>query len=128
MTTNIKNFTDLETWRSAHRLVLLIYKITNTFPNHEVFGLANQMNRAAVSVTSNIAEGFGRSSFKEKGRYYLMARGSLYEIENQSYIIHDLKYITTELFNELFQQTCLTQRLLNALINKTKLLGVSKVV
>lgn len=128
MLNTIKNFTDLETWKSAHRLVLLTYSMTKNFPGHEIFGLASQMNRASVSVTSNIAEGFGRSSFKEKGRFYLMARGSLYELENQTYIIHDLNYVTTELFNELIQNIGTTQRLLGGLINKTKLLGVSKIV
>lgn len=123
----IKHFTDLETWKTAHLLVLMIYKVTKSFPSHETFGLSSQMNRACVSVTSNIAEGFGRSSFKEKGRYYSMSRGSLYELENQSYIIYDLKYIDTELFNELLQQIRITQRLLSALINKTKLLGTSKI-
>lgn len=125
MKQEIKNFTDLETWKTAHRLVLLVYRITGSFPRGELFGLTSQMNRVAVSVTSNIAEGFGRSSFKEKARYYLMARGSLYEIENQSYIIHDLSYVTEEFFLELLEAIQLTQRLLNALINKTKLLGSS---
>lgn len=128
MKQQIKNFTDLDTWKSAHQLVLSIYHITGLFPKNELFGLTSQMNRAAVSITSNIAEGFGRSSYGEKVRYYLIARGSSYEIENQSYIIHDLNYISEQRFLALLEEIQLVQKLLNALINKTKSLGVSKVV
>jgi four helix bundle protein len=119
----IKHFTDLETWRVAHRLVLFVYSITRSFPNHEMFGIVRQMNRASVSITSNIAEGFGRMSFKEKYRFYLTARGSLYELESQSYIICDLEYLAPESFQELFQLIQSSKRLLNALIKQTKRLS-----
>ena len=59
----IKDFTDLETWKKAHELALMIYKVTERFPRSEVFGLVSQIQRAAVSITSNIAEGFGRQTF-----------------------------------------------------------------
>jgi len=59
----IKSFTDLNTWKEGHRLVLMIYEITKEFPREEMFGLNNQLRRAAVSITSNIAEGFSRHSY-----------------------------------------------------------------
>ena len=66
MEKKIKNFTDLETWKEGHKLVLLIYEATRLFPKEEKFALIDQMRRAAVSITSNIAEGFSRQSKKEK--------------------------------------------------------------
>lgn len=62
----IQSFTDLRVWQEAHRFVLLIYKITKAFPKEETFGLVSQMKRAAVSITSNIAEGFSWHSSKRK--------------------------------------------------------------
>lgn len=62
----IKEFTDLLAWQEGHRLVILVYKSTNSFPKQEVYSLIDQMRRAASSVTSNIAEGFGRQGIKKK--------------------------------------------------------------
>ena len=64
MQTKIKSFTDLIAWRKGHKLVLMIYKISDSFPPKEVFGLTSQMRRSAVSVTSNITEGFSRNTSK----------------------------------------------------------------
>ena len=79
----IKSFTDLQVWQEGHKLVLLIYKVTKKFPKEELFGLTNQIKRAGVSITSNIAEGFSRQSYKEKLQFYYMSLGSLTEIQNQ---------------------------------------------
>lgn len=62
----IRKFTDLKTWQEGHRLVIFLYKLTDKFPQKEQFSLTDQMRRAVVSVTSNIAEGFGRNGKKEK--------------------------------------------------------------
>ena len=66
----IRNFTDLIAWQEAHKLVLLTYKITNNFPQKEIYALTSQMRRAVISVTSNIAEGFSRKSSKEKIQFF----------------------------------------------------------
>lgn len=76
----IKSFTDLTVWKEAHELVLLIYSLTKDFPKEELFGLVTQIRRAVVSITSNIAEGFSRNSYKEKAQFYAMALGSLTEV------------------------------------------------
>ena len=80
----IKSFTDLKVWQEGHALVILFYKIAKKFPKDELYSLTNQMKRAAVSVTSNIAEGFGRQSYKEKVQFYYLAQGSLIELKNYS--------------------------------------------
>ena len=116
----IKSFTDLITWKEGHKLVLMIYKITKSFPKEEKFGLVSQLRRAAVSITSNIAEGFSRKSDKEKTQFYLMAKGSLTEIQNQILIAKDVAYIGKKEFNELADQTIKVNKLLSGLIKKVK--------
>jgi len=76
MEKKIKSFTDLNAWREAHKLALIVYKITKDFPKEEMFGLTSQMRRAVVSITSNIAEGFSRQSYSEKVQFYSIAQGS----------------------------------------------------
>lgn len=116
----IQSFTDLDTWKEAHKLVLMIYKTTKEFPKEEIFGLVSQMRRAAVSVTSNIAEGFSRFSYKEKIQFYSMALGSLTELQNQLLISRDVGYLSKDDFESVFQQSVSVQKLLNAFIKKTK--------
>ncbi len=82
--------------------MLAVYKITKKYPNEEKFGLANQSRRAAVSISSNIAEGFGRFSSKDKFHFYTMAKTSLAELQNQLMISRDLDYISQEQFSELY--------------------------
>lgn len=96
----IKSFTDLKAWQKGHELVLLIYKMTRTMPESERFGIISQMQRAAVSVTSNIAEGFGRSTGKDKDHFYTMAYGSLLELQNQLLVAKDLGYMRPEEFKK----------------------------
>ena len=112
----IKAFTDLNSWRESHKLVLLTYKITNKFPNSEVFALTNQMRRASVSISSNIAEGFSRRGLKEKVQFYAMSLGSVTELQNQFYIAKDIGYIDSDKFRMLFDQSIVVHKLINGLI------------
>lgn len=82
----IQSFTDFDGWKEGHKLVLMMYKITDTFPQKEMFGLVSQMRRCVVSITSNIAEGFSRQSYKEKIRFYTITQGSVTELQSQLYI------------------------------------------
>jgi len=116
----IKSFKDLIAWQEAHALALLIYKWTKSFPTSEKFGLTSQIQRAAVSVSSNIAEGFSRISSKEKINFYYNALGSLTETQNQLLLAKDLLYINTESFNQLDQQTIVVSKLINGLIKHIK--------
>ena len=116
----IKSFTDLNAWKESHWLVIEIYKITNKFPKEEQFGLTNQIRRAVVSITSNIAEGFSRQSLKEKAQFYSMALGSLTEVQNQLLISRDIKYVDDEIFDKVADRTVVINKLLNGLIKSVK--------
>ncbi len=116
----INSFTDLNAWKEGHKLVLEIYKITQKFPKEELFGLISQLRRAIVSFTSNIAEGFSRTSYKEKLQFYYTALGSLTEIQNQLLIAKDIDYITKIEFNLLAEQTVKISKITNGLIKSTK--------
>lgn len=115
----IKSFTDLIAWQEAHKLVLMVYKVTQSFPKEELFGLVMQLRRAVISVTSNLAEGFSRSSAKEKMHFYSIALGSHTEVQNQLFASRDLKFIELEEFNKIADQTVQVSKLINGLIKST---------
>ena len=112
----IQSFTDLNAWKEAHVLVLNIYKETKKFPDDEKFGLTNQMRRSAVSITSNIAEGFSRKGTKEKIQYCYLALGSLTELQNQLVISRDIGYISNTDFKLLAEKSIIVSKLINGLI------------
>ena len=90
------NFRKLDIWIDSVELADIVYTITDSFPQTELFGLASQMQRAAVSVPSNIAEGAGRDSDKDFTRFLAISLGSLYELETQIEIAHRRAFLTTE--------------------------------
>lgn len=116
----IKEFTDLIAWQEAHKLVLLVYSTTKTFPKEELFGLTSQMRRAAISITSNISEGFGRNGYREKVQFFYIAHGSVTELKNQLILARDLKYISSENFDKIMGQLTTAHKLLQGLLKKTK--------
>ncbi len=117
----IKSFEDLQVWQEGHRLVLVIYEISADFPKNESFGLTSQIRRAAVSVTSNIAEGFNRKGTKDKLQFYYISIGSLNEVKSQLIIARDLQYINNKKYDNIEEMICLVSRLLNGLIKSMKL-------
>ncbi len=116
----IRSFEDLDVWQQGHALVIVIYDLTKGYPKEEVYGLVSQMRRSAVSITSNIAEGFGRFSIKEKAQFYLIAKGSLVELHNQLLISRDVGYISPEITATTIEQLTRVHKILNGLITKTK--------
>lgn len=112
----INSFTDLNAWKEGNKLVILIYTITKDFPKEEIFVLVSQIRRAAISITSNIAEGFSRRSLKEKIQFYYLSLGSLTELQNQLYISRELGYIKVDVFKEIASQTVVVSKLINGLI------------
>ena len=114
----IRSFTDLIAWKEAHKLVIFVYKITKQFPKEELYALGDQMRRCAVSISSNIAEGFSRKTNKEKAQFYSMARGSITELKNQLMVARDVEYITKEKFKEAACLSVLVHKLVNGLMKK----------
>lgn len=101
-------------------MVLIIYKATKDFPKEELFVLVNQIRRCVVSITSNIAEGFSRKSYKEKIQFYSISLGSSTELQNQLLIARDLKYIKSSEFEEIASQSITVNKLINGLIRSCK--------
>ena len=115
----IREFTDLVAWQKAHELAIDIYSATKKFPKEELYGLTSQMRRAAVSISSNIAEGFGRIGYKEKMQFYYISHGSLTELKNQLLIARDIGCLADEEFNHLDTVLIHVHRLLRGLLKKT---------
>jgi len=112
----VVRFTDLIAWQEGHKLVLRVYDLTKRFPSEEKFSLTSQIRRAGVSVTSNIAEGFGRRSNKDKLHFYTMSRGSLLELQNQCIIARDIGLTDVASFETLEEQIIIVHKLLNGLM------------
>lgn len=116
----IKSFTDLVAWQKSHTLAVEIYRHTREFPKEEVFALTSQLRRAAVSITSNIAEGFGRRTKADRTHFYDMARASLAEVQSQLLIARDVDYLEQSKFNSLAEKSVECHKIITGLINATK--------
>jgi len=99
---SIERFEDIEAWQKARELTREIYRITNQGAFVKDFGLRDQIRRAAVSIMSNIAEGFGRGGNKEFIQFLSTAKGSASEVEAQLYVALDAEYITKDQFQQLY--------------------------
>lgn len=103
-------------WQKSHSLVIETYKFTKSFPSSEKFGLTDQIRRSAVSITSNIAEGFGRGSDKDKSRFLMIARGSANELLNQYIIARDLGFIDESTLDDFEGKLVEVQKMISGLI------------
>ena len=101
----IRTFKDLKVWQKAHELALAVYQTTKHFPVEEKFGLITQLRRAAVSVVSNLVEGFRRKSLKDSLNFYNIADSSLEELKYQLILSRDLKFIAPDQFNNIYSLT-----------------------
>lgn len=110
----ITSFTKLVAWQQSHKLVIAIFAACKAMPRSD--SLRNQMERSAISITSNIAEGFGRQSKQDKKHFYVMARGSAYELQNQLLIARDTKKISEEDFHYMATISLDSIRLLHGVI------------
>lgn len=111
----VSDFEDLVVWQKARSLSGAVYRLTHTAAFRRDFGLRDQIQRAAVSVMSNIAEGFERNSRREFARFLTIARGSLGEVRSQLYMARDLEYVTEEQFVQLRDRCMEVKRMLVAL-------------
>lgn len=114
------SFKDLRVWQEGIKFVVEVYRATAQFPRHELYGLSQQLRRAAVSVPSNIAEGKGHRSDQEFGRFLLHARGSLLEVQTQIVIAQELQYLNSEEGKRLLALADAIGRSLNGLINSLR--------
>lgn len=114
------DYTELDVWKYSRELVKLVYQLTKSFPNEELYALTNQIRRSVVSVPSNIAEGIGRQSNKETIHFLYIAKGSLQEVETQLYLSYDLEYISEEKLNFILEKVISNKKLLNGFINYYK--------
>ena len=112
----LKNYKELKVWQKSYQLCLEMYKATKTFPKNEGFGLTSQMRRAALSIPSNIAEGYGRKTTPEYVRFLYIAYGSTCELETQLLLSGDLGYLSKESLLELQGDIGEVERMLKALI------------
>jgi four helix bundle protein len=113
----IKNFRDLKIWQSGMEIVIIIYTLTSKYPKEELFSLVSQMRRAAVSMPSNIAEGFARQHNKEYVQFLYISLGSAAELETQIEISFKLNYINESSKNELLDKINQFSRMTTSLIN-----------
>jgi four helix bundle protein len=116
----IKSFTDLKAWQSSRVLVKSTYKLVEKFPPSEQYGLTSQMKRASISIASNIAEGFKRDTMRDKIHFYIMAHGSLTELQNQIILAQDLSFATSAHSKPLAELSSETDKLLTGLIRASK--------
>jgi len=114
----MRDFRELRVWEKAHQIALLTYKATHNFPSEERFGLTAQMRRCAVSIPSNIAEGAGRRSDADFGRFLQIAFGSASELEYQTLLSRDLNLLMTPEADDLSARLDEVKRMLSALIKK----------
>ncbi len=116
----LKNYKELKVWQKAYQLCVEIYKITKNFPKEERYGLTSQIRRAAVSVPSNIAEGYGRKTTPEYIQALYIAYGSNCELETQLLLSGDLDYIKGENLKKLQNDIGEVERMLKGLIKSLK--------
>ena len=116
----MKDFRTLKVWEKSHALTLSIYKATEKFPKQEMYALTNQIQRAAVSIPTNIAEGCGKDSDAELKRYFLISMGSSSELEYLLLLARDLGYLPETLFQPMITDLVEIRKMLNAFIQKLK--------
>ena len=117
----ISGFEKLEVWHDAKNLAVLVYQMTDSLPNTEKFGLVNQIRRAIISVSSNIAEGSTRSTKKDQAHFYTMAYSSMIEVLSQLLISYELGYVSKPKLVEVRQEIEKVTNKLNALRNSLNL-------
>ncbi|MEK7192437.1 MAG: four helix bundle protein [Patescibacteria group bacterium] len=112
----LKSFKDLLVWQKVANLAIRIYKTTDNFPRSEIYGLSNQMRRAVISISSNIAEGFKRIHQKEKSQFYNTAYSSVAELESQTEISRELGFLLYKDYQELYPLLVEVSKMMDGLI------------
>ncbi|PTN09908.1 four helix bundle protein [Mangrovibacterium marinum] len=116
----MKDFKKLKVWQHGIDVVVDVYHSSQDFPKEEIYGLTSQMRRAAVSVPSNIAEGSGRNSDKDFGRFLDISLGSAFELETQLIIANKLEFLSNDKFGELVDKVQEEQKMISGLLRSLK--------
>lgn len=116
----MRDFHQLSVWQKCHQFTLDVYTLTRAYPKEELFGLTSQIRRSSSSIATNIAEGCGRGSDADFGRFLKMAMGSASESEYQILLSFDLNYIDENQFKQMNAKVTEIKRMLSSLISKTK--------
>ena len=116
----MKDYRELRVWERAHGLTLRIYKATENFPQHERYGLAGQLRRAAASIPTNLAEGCGRGTDGELARFVQIAAGSASETDYLLRLCHDLEYIAGDNYVALSEELIEIRKMLTSLIQRIR--------
>lgn len=117
--TVIKSYKDLLIWQKGIDIIIKLYELVEGFPKEEIYALTSQLKRAAISISSNIAEGYGRNSTQSYIHFVSISRGSLFELETQLIVAQKLKFIKNEtLFSDLMNQITEESKMINSFINK----------
>jgi four helix bundle protein len=111
----MKDFRDLAVWQKAHMLALAVYRETRNFPQSELYGLTSQMRRGAASIPANIAEGCGRGTELDFGRFIQNAIGSASELEYHLLLVRDLAFLRPDAYATLSAECVSVRRMLIAL-------------
>jgi four helix bundle protein len=117
-TVKIRNFRELEVWKLGKKIVLDVYRVTHGFPKEEMYGLVAQMRRAAVSIPSNVAEGFNRKHNPEYRQLLYVALGSCAELETQIEVAHDLGFLSVGDRDKVLEQLDHESRMMRNLIKR----------
>lgn len=111
----MQDYRDVVVWQRSHKLVLAIYKLTESFPSSEKYGLTSQMRRSAYSIPMNIAEGRSKSSDKDFARYLDFASGSAGELDYQILLVKDMGLISSKQYDQLYTELTEIRKMLNGL-------------
>ncbi len=116
----MQDFKELMVWQKAHQLALDVYQMTASFPREEMFGLVSQIRRAAVSVAANIVEGRSRGNDGDFRRFLQIAQGSAAELEYETLLARDLRYLSDEQYGRITGQIQEVRRMLNTFVQTIK--------
>ncbi|HVZ93650.1 MAG TPA: four helix bundle protein [Phycisphaerales bacterium] len=116
----MKDFRQLKVWEEAHRLALLVYRLTGTFPKEELYGMVSQLRRASFSIPANLAEGCGRDGDKELARFVQIAMGSACELEYFLLLARDLRMLSDAQHSEANGTTVAVKKMLASLLRRLR--------
>ena len=116
----MQDFRNLDVWKRSHELTLTVYRTTKSFPDDERFGLTSQLRRGAASIPANLAEGCGRGSDADFGRFVQNAMGSSSEVEYHFLLARDLDYLNVALYTDLNDEITRIKRMLTSLLRKIR--------